>query len=91
MNVIVNVAGVSKTYGGIHHVLDGCSIEVQKGKRIGMVGPNGAGKSTLFRLIAGREEPDAGAIWRQRIADRVVIGHDDIHTKFGCPGDLFVA
>ncbi|MDQ4077713.1 MAG: ATP-binding cassette domain-containing protein [Chloroflexota bacterium] len=64
MTVIVNVAGVSKTYGGIHHVLENCSLEIQKGRKIGMVGPNGAGKSTLFRLIAGREEPDSGAIWR---------------------------
>lgn len=64
MTVIVNVAGVSKTFGGIHHILENCSVEIQKGKRIGMVGPNGAGKSTLFRMIAGREEPDGGAIWR---------------------------
>ncbi|HEX8683565.1 MAG TPA: ABC-F family ATP-binding cassette domain-containing protein [Ardenticatenaceae bacterium] len=64
MTVIVNVAGVSKTFGGIHHILENCSVEIQKGKRIGMVGPNGAGKSTLFRMIAGREEPDSGAIWR---------------------------
>ncbi len=61
---IVNLANVSKTYGGIHHVLDGCSLEIPKGKKMGMVGPNGAGKSTLFRMIAGREEPDSGAIWR---------------------------
>lgn len=64
MTVIVNVAGVGKSYGGIHHILDSCSLEIQKGRRIGMVGPNGAGKSTLFRMIAGREEPDSGAIWR---------------------------
>nr|MBA3532553.1 ABC-F family ATP-binding cassette domain-containing protein [Ardenticatenales bacterium] len=64
MTMIVNVTGVSKTYGGLHHILENCSLEVQKGKRIGMVGPNGAGKSTLFRMIAGREEPDSGSIWR---------------------------
>ena len=54
MTVIVNVTNVGKSYGGIHHVLDNCSLEIQKGQRIGMVGPNGAGKSTLFRLIAQR-------------------------------------
>lgn len=64
MTVIVNVVGVSKTYSGIYHVLENCSLELQKGQRIGMVGPNGAGKSTLFRMIAGREEADDGAIWR---------------------------
>lgn len=64
MTVIVNVTNVHKTYGGIHHVLEDCSLEIQKGKRLGMVGPNGAGKSTLFRMIAEVEEPDSGNIWR---------------------------
>ncbi len=64
MTVIVNVAGIGKTFGGIHHILDDCSLEIQKGRRLGMVGPNGAGKSTLFRLIAGHETPDRGSIWR---------------------------
>ena len=30
------------------------------GERVGLIGPNGAGKSTLLRLLAGREEADAG-------------------------------
>lgn len=64
MTVIVNVLNVSKSYGGVHHVLQDCSLEIQKGQRIGMVGPNGAGKSTLFRLIAGVEEADSGTIWQ---------------------------
>ena len=64
MTVIVNVASISKSYGGIHHVLSDCSLEIPYGKKIGMVGPNGAGKSTLFKLIADWEQPDSGAIFR---------------------------
>ncbi|HYN87042.1 MAG TPA: ABC-F family ATP-binding cassette domain-containing protein [Ardenticatenaceae bacterium] len=62
--IIINVANVSKTYGGIHHVLEDAALAIQRGRKIGMVGPNGAGKSTLFKMIAGLEEPDSGAVWR---------------------------
>jgi len=33
-----------------------------KGGIVGIIGPNGAGKTTLFRMIAGAEKPDAGAL-----------------------------
>jgi len=45
-------------------VLDNVTLGVSEGERIGVVGANGAGKSTLLRLIAGVEEPDAGAVIR---------------------------
>jgi ATP-binding cassette subfamily F protein 3 len=35
---------------------------VRPGDRIGLVGPNGAGKTSLFRIIAGQEKPDSGAV-----------------------------
>ena len=40
------------------------TLGVAAGDRIGVVGRNGDGKSTLLRLIAGVEEPDAGAVTR---------------------------
>ncbi|HET7566658.1 MAG TPA: ABC-F family ATP-binding cassette domain-containing protein [Gaiellaceae bacterium] len=56
-------AGVSKSYGA-EVVLADVSLVVPPRARIGLVGPNGAGKSTLLRLLAGLDEPDAGAIRR---------------------------
>jgi capsular polysaccharide transport system ATP-binding protein len=53
-----------RTRGGRHTVLDGVSLQVQRGDKIGILGRNGAGKSTLIRLISGAELPTQGAIAR---------------------------
>src|SRR5207245_1911306 len=45
-------------------VLADVTVVVPTGARIGLVGPNGVGKSTLLRVLAGIEEPDAGAVRR---------------------------
>ena len=39
-----------------------------------MIGPNGAGKTTLFRMIAGEEQPDSGAL---RVGDTVQLAYVD--------------
>ncbi|MBA2275598.1 MAG: ABC-F family ATP-binding cassette domain-containing protein [Chloroflexi bacterium] len=43
-------------------ILDSISASMAHGERIGLVGANGAGKTTLLRIIAGRDEPDAGRV-----------------------------
>jgi ATPase subunit of ABC transporter with duplicated ATPase domains len=41
---------------------------------IGVIGPNGAGKTTLFKMIIGRERPDAGTI---RLGETVQLAYAD--------------
>ena len=60
---LVNLKDVAKGYGS-RSVLRGVTLGVAAGDRIGVVGRNGDGKSTLLRLVAGAEEPDAGAVTR---------------------------
>jgi ATPase subunit of ABC transporter with duplicated ATPase domains len=46
-------------------VLDGVTLGIDEGDRIGVVGRNGDGKSTLLRLLAGRIQPDTGRVTRR--------------------------
>ncbi|GGW37068.1 energy-dependent translational throttle protein EttA [Vreelandella hamiltonii] len=38
------------------------SFTIPQGAIVGIVGGNGAGKSTLFKLVTGKEQPDAGDV-----------------------------
>jgi ATP-binding cassette subfamily F protein uup len=60
---LVNLEAVGKSYGTTT-VLDGVSLGVAAGERIGVVGRNGGGKSTLLRMITGAEPPDTGRVTR---------------------------
>jgi sulfate-transporting ATPase len=58
---VIDFSGVRKAYGD-RLLMDDVSFKIPAGAIVGIIGPNGAGKSTLFRMIAGKEEPDAGTI-----------------------------
>jgi branched-chain amino acid transport system ATP-binding protein len=61
MSAVLEVRGLSKSFGGITAV-DGVSFEVNEGEILGIIGPNGSGKSTLFNCILGQLRPSAGAV-----------------------------
>ena len=58
---ILEVRGISKTYGGLRAVQD-VSFDVAAGEILGIIGPNGAGKTTLFNLLNGLVAPSAGTV-----------------------------
>jgi ATP-binding cassette, subfamily F, member 3 len=65
LTVALQLNEVVKSFGG-RRILDGASLEVRDGARVGLIGPNGAGKSTLLRMLAGQETPDAGTVTLRR-------------------------
>jgi sulfate-transporting ATPase len=58
---VIEFSGVRKAYGD-RLLMDDVNFRIPAGAIVGIIGPNGAGKSTLFRMIAGKEQPDAGEI-----------------------------
>ena len=61
LRAIVDLDQVDFAYGK-RTVLDGLSLQVQKGSIFGLLGANGAGKTTLLRLLLGTLEPKSGTI-----------------------------
>ncbi|MBA2418820.1 MAG: ABC-F family ATP-binding cassette domain-containing protein [Nocardioidaceae bacterium] len=83
MSNLVNLEQVHKAYG-IRPLLEGVSLGVAAGDRIGVVGRNGGGKSTLLRILARVEAPDRGRVTHNR---GLRVGHlhqrdalDDTHS-----------
>jgi len=62
MNPILEVKGLSVSYGGIR-ALDDISFKVCSGEIVALIGANGAGKSTTLRTISGLVKPGTGTIY----------------------------
>ncbi|WP_030174100.1 ABC transporter ATP-binding protein [Spirillospora albida] len=73
---------------GVHPLLSGIDLTIEKGESVALVGVNGSGKSTLLRLLAGVLTPDAGTVEldglplarmpRRQIARRIAVMHQTL-------------
>lgn len=61
--ILLNAENLSKGYSD-RQLLDGCSLAINEGDKIGLIGVNGTGKSTLLKIIAGLDFPDSGTVTR---------------------------
>ena len=65
MPLLASCTSLSKSYGS-RTLFSNISLGISEGERLGLIGPNGAGKSTLLKILAGRLEPDSGAVSLRR-------------------------
>ncbi len=70
---VIEVEGLRKGFGD-RLLIEDLSFSLPPAGIVGIIGPNGAGKSTLFKMLAGREQPDAGSI---KIGDTVDLSYVD--------------
>ena len=57
----IRLSDVHKRYGR-RVVLDGVSLDVRRGARVGLIGPAASGKSVLLKLVCGLEHADRGTV-----------------------------
>src|SRR2546426_619989 len=60
---VVRLESVAKSHGGRLLFAD-VDLDLAKGDKVGLVGPNGAGKTTLLEVLIGRQDADAGSVFR---------------------------
>jgi ATP-binding cassette subfamily F protein 3 len=77
---------------GAKVLLDGASVTLNPGERIGLVGRNGAGKSSLFALLTGQLHEDGGEFylpphWRMGQVAQDMPDTDQAATDFVVDGD----
>ncbi|MDX2483326.1 MAG: ABC transporter ATP-binding protein [Pseudodonghicola sp.] len=61
MSVVLDIAGLNKSFGGIK-ATDDLNLSVEAGELHAVIGPNGAGKTTLISQLCGMQKPDSGRI-----------------------------
>lgn len=62
---IINLKSVGLTLtsaAGTVEILKDITLDIPRGKAIGIVGPSGSGKSTLMAIMAGLERPSTGTV-----------------------------
>src|ERR1035437_5355857 len=65
MSTILTATELTVRYGE-RAILDGATLAINEGDRIGLVGRNGCGKTTFLRILAGLQSPDRGDVTRRR-------------------------
>src|SRR4029453_9247364 len=58
---VLSITELRKAYDD-RVVLDGVTLGLDAGAKLGLIGDNGSGKSTLLKIVAGLETEDSGTV-----------------------------
>ena len=83
---LIWINNITVSFGG-PLLLDGASLQIEAGERIGLLGRNGSGKSTLMKLLHGDIAQDSGEIIRDKNA-RISLMPQDVEDISGCVYDV---
>ncbi len=72
---MITITNLAMSYGGQVLFTD-CNLQLDKGKRYGIVGANGSGKSTLLRILSKEEPPQEGDVTRPKMSRMGVLEQD---------------
>ncbi|HWI26570.1 MAG TPA: ABC transporter ATP-binding protein [Stellaceae bacterium] len=61
MTALLEVTDLGKRFGGFT-ALEGVSLSINPGERVGLIGPNGSGKSTLVNCLCGTLRNESGSV-----------------------------
>lgn len=76
----VSVEGLTKSYG-IQPLFENISFHIEEGDKIALVARNGSGKSTLLKILAGKENGDAGKVWINKDVDIVLLEQEPVFAE----------
>jgi ATP-binding cassette subfamily F protein uup len=74
---LLTLTNAHLAYGHVP-LLDGASLSIDGGERVGLIGRNGSGKSSLLKILAGLERPDDGVLQVQQGLRRFYVAQEPV-------------
>ncbi len=72
-DTVIEAHDIAKAFGD-KLLFENATFTIPRSAIVGVIGPNGAGKTTLFRMITGKDKPDAGTF---KVGETVVLSYVD--------------
>lgn len=81
-DVCIDIVQLTKVFANFKQkAIDGLSVQIKRGKMVGVIGADGAGKTTLLRLICGLLQADEGCI--QVLGKNPLVDKEQLMPKIG--------